>query len=163
MAEFLGWVPKAELVAETQRTALLRARVIAAETKERLLESEKRGLHDRISDLERQAAYLREATESWQGLYRRAVESKDNLVSTIVDMKREGFVPAPFADPGNLEKLSLDLPDKVMDAVAQRSQPGTELETRLFRWAMAAMREKGATEEAVAKRILDGGTPPVEE
>lgn len=148
---------------EKARVVELRQRVIDGVAIEGRLEEEKRGLHDRIADLERQAGYLREATESWKDLHQRAAESNLNLVSTIVELKREGFSPPPFGSTRDLEKLDLDLADPIMAAVASRSLPGSELETKLYRWALAQMREKDADADKVAQRILDGGTPPAVE
>lgn len=132
---------------------------------ERRKDAERRGeeLRNQAAGLERETGHLREALERESALHQRALERIDKLVSTIVEMKREGFVPAPFANPGNLEKLTLELPDEVLDAIEQRSAEGTELRGRLNKWALMAMRQKGADAGQVAKAVLQGGTPPAEE
>jgi len=83
------------------------------------------------------------------------------LTDVIVQMRREGFNPLPSG--GNMEVLDLDLDQGIMDAIAQRSTDGSELSARLTKWALAAMREKGADPEEVSQMILKGGSPQEEE
>lgn len=117
-----------------------------------------RELRSQVAGLERQTGHLLEALDRERTLLQRAMERNESLVDQIVQMKREGFTPAPFANPGNLESLKIDLDDQVLDAVGQRSMGDAALERQLIKWAMQAMREQGARPEDVAQRILQGGS-----
>lgn len=132
-------------------------------TRRVIAESTAAALRDQVAGLERQTSHLREALERESALLERAQERLDNLVTTIVEMKREGFVPAPFADPGNLEKLGISLPDEILEAIEQRSPEGSQLRAQLTKGALSQMRQPGADAGKVAATILQGGSPPEED
>ena len=115
-------------------------------------------LRGQVSSLERETENLRQTIERERHLADRATEAQSNLTKTIVEMKREGFVNAPV---GSVEKLDIDLDNRIMDAIAARSDGNPGLERRLGRWALAEMRVKDADPQEVAQRILDGASPPV--
>jgi hypothetical protein len=117
-------------------------------------------LQGRADGLERQTTQLLESLAQERESHQRTLERHQTLVTQIVEMKREGFVPAPVANPGQLDQVGPNLPDAVLAAIEQRSHGVPELERKLAKYAMAALREQGADAEKVAMAILIGGSPP---
>jgi hypothetical protein len=84
-----------------------------------------------------------------------------DLVGTIVEMKREGFMPP--VRPEMLEPSQPELPDAILLAIGRRAMPKTDLERELLRWATAEMRQQGADPDAIARKILRGASDYEEE
>jgi hypothetical protein len=83
------------------------------------------------------------------------------LVDTIVELKREGFMPPPR--PEALEPQVPELPEAILLAIGQRALPKSDLERELLRWAGGQMRRDGADPELIARQILRGGASDYEE
>lgn len=96
-----------------------------------------------------------EASASWlTGQLAEANSERARLLDLIVEMKREGFHPAP--PPEQLEALTLTVPEAVELTIRDRAHKGSELESELRRWS-AEMIQGGADPQAVADLILKGG------
>lgn len=87
-------------------------------------------------------------------------DRNDVLVAAQREMQREGF--APPAKPDQLVEETVDLADDVHHAIGLRAEPNTELERGLRKWA-ALMARQGMTPEAIAKKIMRGGSADEED
>jgi hypothetical protein len=83
------------------------------------------------------------------------------LVGTIVELKREGFMPPPR--PEALEPSEPELPEAILLAIGRRALPKSDLERELLRWAAAELRHDKADPDEIARKILRGGDSDYEE
>lgn len=154
--KLFGWVPASELGDE-------RIERIKARMDYEVEHADNKRLRDQVASLERQADHLRQALDRERHLSERATEAHQNLVTLIVEMKREGFVPAPHGDPGNLEKLDFGLPGVIQDAIELQSAGDPSLERKLTKWALGEMRQESPDAQKIAAQIKRGGTSEEEE
>lgn len=90
---------------------------------------------------------------------RRAEQQVLAAISTMGELKREGFAavpPAPVAEPDPFPQ-----DDPVLDAIRSRAEPGTKLYRELLQYAQRLQRLDHAPEE-IAGLILQGGADRLE-
>jgi signal transduction histidine kinase len=105
---------------------------------------------------------LQERLERAQELGNQGQERLLRVVDQLVDLKREGFT-APYTNPANLEKLDVDLDPVILDAIGQVAGENKSLSRQLVQYAMSELRLGDIEPGEVARKVLQGGSPPEEE
>lgn len=83
-------------------------------------------------------------------------ERTDRLIQTLVDLKREGFVPPVRHE--DLDLVTANVPDGILEAIESRvpgDNPG--LRRQMLGWAQKQMAHPDADAKLVADAIYKGG------
>lgn len=91
---------------------------------------------------------------SLTGVIDKLIAENRELVQQIVELKREGFHPAPPPDP--LQPVGEPVSDAIEQAIRERVPPGSALERQVREFARRQLAAQ-ADEQSVVRAIMAGG------